>query len=216
VSTAPGFPTEHDERSLIARIRAGERELFHELIRPYERALFAVAYGVLRNQADAEEVAQETVLKAFANLVQLRADEKFKGWLLQIAFNEARLRRRKNRGHLYESLDEADQDDDEGSFMPRQFADWRDVPSEILEKAEINRAVERSLAELPEKYREIFVLRDMEHLSAEEVARALGISVPAVKTRLHRARLQMRELLTPIFRKRWTDRLVFRKGRNPW
>lgn len=215
MSTAPGFSTDHDERSLIARIRAGEKELFHELIRPYERALYAVAYGVLHNPADAEEIAQEAVLKAFANLVQLRADEKFKGWLLQIAFNEARLRRRKNHGHLYESLDEAELDD-EGDFMPRQFADWRDVPSEILEKAEINRAVEQSLVELPEKYREVFVLRDIEHLSAEEAAGVLGISVPAVKTRLHRARLQMRELLTPVFRKRWTDRLAFKKGRNPW
>jgi RNA polymerase sigma-70 factor (ECF subfamily) len=216
VSTPPGLAAEHDERSLIARIRAGERELFHELIRPYERALYAMAYSVLHNPADAEEVAQEAVLKAFANLGQLRADNKFKGWLLQIAFNEARLRRRKNRGHLYESLDEAGQDDDEGEFMPRQFADWRDIPSETLEKAEVRRAVDKSLLALSGKYREVFVLRDIEHLSAEETARMLGISVPAVKTRLHRARLQMRELLTPVFRKRWTDRLAFRKGRNPW
>lgn len=206
---------EHDEKGLIARIRAGEKELFHDLIRPYERAVYSVAYSILRNTADAEEVAQEAVLKAFANLNQLRAEEKFKGWLLQITFNEARLRRRKDRKHLYESLDGADQDE-VGDFMPRQFADWRDIPSEALGKQEIRESVERALLDLPEKYREVFVLRDMEHLNVEETARVLDLTVSAVKTRLHRARLQMRELLAPLFRKRWTDRLAFKKGRNPW
>jgi RNA polymerase sigma-70 factor (ECF subfamily) len=216
MSTAPAPLAGHDEKSLITRIRAGEKELFHELIGPYERAVYAVAYSVLRNPADTEEVAQEAVLKAFTKLDQLHADEKFKGWLLKITFNEARLRRRKNHGHLYESLDESGQNEVEGEFMPRQFADWRDVPSEFLEKAEIRRAVEQSLLALPEKYREVFVLRDLEQMSVEETAQVLGISVAGVKTRLHRARLQMRELLTPVFRKRWTDRLNFMKGRNPW
>lgn len=206
---------EHDEKSLIARIRAGDKELFHELIRPYERSVYALAYSVLRNPADAEEVAQEAVLKAFTNLDKLRSEEKFKGWLLQIAFNEARMRRRKDRRQLYESLDDADQDE-ECVFMPRQFADWRDIPSEALEKQEIRQAVEQALMTLPGKYRDVFVLRDREHLSVEETAHVLDLSIPTVKIRLHRARLQMRELLAPIFRKRWTDRLVYKKGRKPW
>lgn len=216
MSTVPAPLAGQEERALIARIRTGERGLFHELIRPYERAVYTAAYSVLRNAADTEEVAQEAVLKAFANLHQLRADEKFKGWLLKITFNEARLRRRKNHGHLYESLDESAQEDTEGGFMPRQFADWRDIPSDILEKAEVRRAVEQALLTVAEKYRDVFLLRDMEQMSVEETAQVLGISPSAVKTRLHRARLQMRELLTPVFRKRRTDRLHFRKGRNPW
>ena len=216
MSISPEPLLERDEAALIARIRAGEKRLFHELIRPYERAVFTVAYSILRNSADAEEVAQEAMLKAFANLAQLRADDKFKGWLLQIAFNEARMRRRKERKHLYESLDDGEQESDEGEFMPRQFADWRDIPSEVLEKQEIKQAVAQALLELPDKYREVFILRDMEHLAAEDAARVLGLSVAAVKTRLHRARLQMRERLAPSFAKRWTDRLPFRKGASPW
>lgn len=216
MSTPRELSLERDETALIARIRAGEKRLFHELIRPYERAVYTVAYSILRSPADAEEVAQETMLKAFANLTQLRAEDKFRGWLLQIAFNEARMRRRRERKHLYESLDDSEQESDEGEFMPRQFADWRDIPSEVLDKQEIREAVAQALLELPEKYREVFILRDMEHLGVEDAARVLGLSVAAVKTRLHRARLQLRERLAPAFAKRWTDRLLFRKGASPW
>ena len=102
MSAQPQTPVERDEATLIARILAGEKALFHELIRPYERAVYLAAYSVLRNPADAEEVAQEALLKALTNLHQLRADDKFKAWLLQIAFNEARMRLRKDHKHLYE------------------------------------------------------------------------------------------------------------------
>ena len=209
-------PREMGEVQLLARIRAGEKELFHELIRPYERSVYLTAYAVLRNPEDAEEVAQETMLKAFAHLEQLRSDTKFKAWLLHIAINEARLRRRKDRKHIYESIDEDQAGREEGNFMPRQFADWRDLPSEPLERQELKAAITRALHSLPDIYREIFVLRDVQRLSVQETAGVLDISISAVKTRLHRARLQMREELAPLFRRRWTDRLPFRKGRNPW
>ena len=209
-------PVERDEAALIARITAGEKALFHELIRPYERAVYLAAYSILRNPADAEEVAQETLLKALSNLHQLRAHDKFKGWLLQIAFNEARMRLRKDHKHLYEALEGEEQGNEDAGFMPRGFADWRDIPSEVLEKKEIRQAVARALLTLSEKYRQVFLLRDVQHLSVEETARVLGISKPAVKTQLLRARLQMRELLAPVFRKRWSDRLPFWKGKKPW
>ncbi len=214
MSAQPQVPVEREEAALIARITGGEKALFHELIRPYERAVYMAAYSVLRNPADAEEVAQETLLKALVNLHQLRADDKFKGWLLQIAYNEARMRLRKDHRNLYEPLEA--EGNDEAEFMPREFADWRDLPSEVLEKKEIRQAVARALLTLSDKYRQVFVLRDVEHLSVEETARVLGISKPAVKTQLLRARLQMRELLAPVFRRRWSDRLLFRKGKKPW
>ena len=205
-----------DESALIKRILGGEKALFYELIRPYERGLYLSAYSVLYSQGDAEEVAQEALLKALTHLDQLRSTDKFKSWLMLIAINEARMRRRKERHHLYESLDEQTMETDEGEFMPRQFADWRDIPSDIAEKKEIQAAVRRALDSLPDKYRAVFVLRDMQHLSVAETATVLELTVPAVKTQLHRARLQMREQLAPIFGKRWTERLPFWKGKNPW
>jgi RNA polymerase sigma-70 factor (ECF subfamily) len=126
-----------DERDLLRRIRAGEKDLFHELIRPHERSLYGVIHGVLPNPADAEEVAQEAVFKAFLHLDQLADDDKFKAWLLRIAVNEARMRRRKDRPQLYEALEDDTTEDEGGDFRPKQFADWHDLPSEALDKEEL-------------------------------------------------------------------------------
>jgi RNA polymerase sigma-70 factor, ECF subfamily len=205
-----------DESTLIERIRGGETALFYELIRPYERSVYLSAYSILHNHADAEEVAQEALLKALTHLDQLRENDKFKGWLLLIAINEARMRRRKDRPHLYESLEEQTMETENGEFMPRQFADWREIPSDLIERKEIRTAVLKALDSLPEKYRDVFILRDMQHLTVAETAAILGLTVQAVKTQVHRARLQMREQLAPVFGKRWTDRLQFWKGNNPW
>jgi RNA polymerase sigma-70 factor, ECF subfamily len=126
------------------------------------------------------------------------------------------MRRRKNHQHLFEPIDDEAGESEEGGFMPRQFADWRDVPSEAFEKKEIRIAVQKALDGLAPKYREVFILRDVQHLSVTETGKVLGLSTPAVKTQLHRARLQMREQLAPFFGKRWSDRLPFLKGRKPW
>ena len=216
MTTSTESPSPGAEARLIERIRQGERELFHDLIRPYERSVYLAAYSVLRNEADAEDVAQEAILKAMTHVGELRADSKFKVWLLSITYNEARMRRRKDHKHLYESVDEPDEGGEEGEFMPRQFADWREIPSEALERKEVREAVARALEKLPERHREIFLLRDVQHLDVAETAAALGISAPAVKTRLHRARLQMREELAPFFKKGWRDRIPFGKGKKPW
>ncbi len=207
---------ERDEAALIRSVCAGQKEVFHKLIHPYERGIYLTAFSILRNQADAEEVAQEALLKAFEHLDQLRSDEKFKNWLLLITVNEARMRLRKDHRNLFESIEEKAIEAEEGDFMPHQFADWRDVPFEAYEKTEIRKAVLKALESLPQKYREVFLLRDVEHLSVEETSKVLGVSTAAVKTQLHRARLQMREQLAAVFGKRWSDRLPFLKGRNPW
>jgi RNA polymerase sigma-70 factor (ECF subfamily) len=149
---------------------------------------------VLGNEADAEDVAQEALLKALKYLRTFRGECKFSTWLIQIALNESRMRLRKDRRHLYESMDEGLQSDD-GDYIPRDFADWREIPSESLERTELREALQRAMAALPEKYRSVLMLRDVEQLSTEESAKLLGITIASVKTRLSRARLRMRDLL---------------------
>jgi RNA polymerase sigma-70 factor, ECF subfamily len=123
----------------------------------------------------------------------------------------------KRRQHLYESVDENPAEDGQTKQVrPKQFADWRDLPNELLEQQEIRDAILQALLGLPESYREIFILRDMEQVSVAEAAEILGISVPLVKTRLHRARLMMREALTPIFARPKVSIWERWKGVNPW
>ena len=205
---------EASERSLIRRVCDGEHEAFYELIQPYERRVYAAAFAITHNDADAEDVAQEAMLKAFKNLRQFRAESRFSTWLIQITVNEARMRRRKEHAHLVEPMVEPQ--DAEGNYVPRDFADWREIPSETLERREIREKLAEALASLGEIYREVFVLRDMQHLSIEETAKALGISTSSVKTRLLRARLMLRDLLAPGLGGAWSTRLHFAKGTKPW
>ena len=205
---------EASEGSLIRRVCAGEHDAFYELIRPYERRVYAAAFAITHNDADAEDVAQEAMLKAFKNLRQFRAESRFSTWLIQITVNEARMRRRREHAHLVEPM--VEQQDAEGNYVPRDFADWREIPSETLERREIREKLAEALASLGEIYREVFVLRDMQHLSIEETAKALGISTASVKTRLLRARLMLRDLLSPGLGGAWSTRLNFAKGTKPW
>lgn len=202
------------ERELITRILEGERRLFHDLVRPYERAVYLTTFSMLRNHADAEEAAQEAMIKAFTHLAQLKELHKFKQWLLRIAANEARIKWRSKHVSLFEPL-ETNEHQDTG-FMPRNLADWREDPSEIMERQEVREKVALALKGLPEIYREIFVLRDVEQLSVHDCAEIVGISEQLVKVRLHRARLMMRERLAPVFKKPWFNRILPGKGRKPW
>jgi RNA polymerase sigma-70 factor, ECF subfamily len=190
------------EPDLIERVKAGESELFYLLIEPYQRAVYAVAFSVLGNEADAEDVAQESFLKAYAKLNQFRAECKFSTWLIQIAVNEARMRRRKERKALYESIDEG-YVDDAGDYSPRDFADWREIPSEALAEKQLKDALSRAIASLKPIYREVFILRDVQGLNIRETADALGLNEPLVRTRLLRARLQMRDALAPGYDGTW-------------
>jgi RNA polymerase sigma-70 factor (ECF subfamily) len=182
------------ERELIQRVLAGETDLFYELIRPYERSVFLSAVSILKNDADAEDAAQDAVLKAYKYLARFRQESKFSTWLIQIAINEAKMRLRKDRRYLYESLDNGQQTD-EGDYIPTDFADWREIPSEALEQSELREALNQALLALPEKYRTVLILRDVQQMSIVETAKALGISEENVKTRTSRARLQMRDRL---------------------
>jgi RNA polymerase sigma-70 factor (ECF subfamily) len=203
------------EQELIRQICEGKTELFYQLIKPFERAVFSIAYSILSNAAEAEDAAQETFLKAFKALPNFRAESKFSTWLIQIAFNEARARSRRSRAHLHESLDEKSGHDD-GDYTPRDLADWREIPSEALARKELGHRIEQTLQLLKPIYREVLVLRDMEHFSTEETAQILGISKDAVKVRLSRARLQMREALAPGYDGNWTADLAGYKQVRPW
>lgn len=203
------------EIALIERVCAGEKELFYELISPYERSVYMAAFSVLRNEADAEEAAQEAFLKAFTHLSSFRRESKFSTWLIQIAVNEARMKRRKDRKSLHQSIDDRDQDD-EGDYKPRDFADWREIPSEALQRAELREALQKAVASLHPKYREVFVMRDIQNLNIAETAAALQISEASVKTRLLRARLQMRDALAPGYDGSWSIGDRNWKKVRPW
>jgi RNA polymerase sigma-70 factor, ECF subfamily len=202
------------EQALIAQVQRGQNELFYELVRPYERRVYAAALAILRNESDAEDVAQDAMLKALAHIGQFRAEARFSTWLIQITVNEALMRRRRERTAMTEAID--DRRDDEGEYTPRDFADWREIPSEALERKEVRQKLAEALASLDRKYREVFVLRDMEQLNIQETAEALGISVASVKTRLLRARLMLRDLLAGGWNEGWFSRLPFEKGTKPW
>ena len=182
------------ERELIERVLAGERDLFYELIRPCERGVFLAAASILGNDADAEDAVQQAFMKAYRNLARFRKESKFSTWLIQIAINDARMKLRKDRRHLYKAID-AGQQTSEGDYIPTDFADWREIPSEALEQSELREALNKALNSLPEKYRIVLILRDVQQMSIAETAKALGISEENVKTRTSRARLRMRDRL---------------------
>lgn len=206
---------ESDEMALIWRVLEGEQECFYDLVRPYERSVYVAAFLLMQNQADAEDVAQEAVFKAFRKLSQFRGEAKFSTWLVQITMNEARMRLRKDRRNLYESIDHDSVSDEGETYVPRDFADWREVPSEALHRSEFRSALTRAIARLPEKYREVFILRDVEHMTAAETAMALGIEEGNVRTRLLRARLMLRDELAPGYDGTWLTEGRWKKVR-PW
>jgi RNA polymerase sigma-70 factor, ECF subfamily len=184
------------DAELISRILAGERELFHELIRPYEKSIYFAAYSILQNEQDAEDAAQEAVLKALKNLANFRAESKFSTWLITIAINEARGRLRHDRVLKFESVDQPTENE-EGSFTPALITDWREVPLQALERKELREMLQSAIAGLPEIYRGVLILRDVEDMNIADTARALGVSEGVVKTRLLRARLMMQKILAP-------------------
>jgi RNA polymerase sigma-70 factor, ECF subfamily len=179
-----------EERALIADILAGNQERYYELIAPLERRIDYTAFAILRTEADAEEVAQEAILKGFRGLHSFRGDARFSSWLLSIVMNEARMRLRHRREVSLELLKSPESEDE---YTPIELADWREIPAETIAQKELAAQLEEAVAALPEPYREVLILRDVDELSIAETSVALNLSVPAVKTRLLRARLMVRD-----------------------
>ena len=183
---------------MIAAILAGDIQLYHELIRPYERSVYVMALSYMKNEADAEDVAQEAIVRAFRKLSSFRAESKFSTWLISITINEARTRLRRQVLVRMESLDQLP--DENTGLSPALLRDWREIPSEAIERAEVRKLIQQAVDQLPDIYREVFLLRDVEELSINEAAEALKISTPSVKVRLHRARLMLQKQLAPQLR----------------
>ncbi len=186
------------DEELIGLVLSGQPEYFYELVKPHERRVYLAAFGILQNRADAEDVAQEAILKAFRHLNTFRKESRFCTWLLRITINEAYMWLRKRK---WDQLSLPEESDEEREYTPLLLVDWREIPSEALERREVREHIEKGLASLPEHYREVLVLRDVEGLSIAETASVLGISEGQVKTRSFRARLRIRDFLAPRLRK---------------
>jgi len=189
----------HPDVALVARAKQGDTAAFEQLVRQYERQIFRVAQHITQNREDAEDIAQDAFLKAYEKLDQFQGNSKFSTWLVRIAVNESLMRLRKRKTSKTVSMDQ-DVETDEGS-IPRDFAEWRPNPEQNYNQAELAEILRKTIAGLPPGFRTVFTLRDIENMSTEETADALGLSVPAVKSRLLRARLQLRERLSRYFRK---------------
>ncbi len=205
MSTIQSSGTEevHPDVVLVNQAREGDVQAFEKLVRQYDRQVFRIAQHITQNREDAEDVVQDAFLKAYEKLNQFQGNSKFYTWLVRITVNEALMRLRKRRTGKMVSIDE-DVQTEEGS-MPRDLADWSPDPEALYGQSEMAEILRKTIQGLPPGFRVVFVLRDVEGLSTDETAEMLGLSVPAVKSRLLRARLQLRERLSRYFRDRNKD-----------
>jgi RNA polymerase sigma-70 factor (ECF subfamily) len=192
-----------EETGLVEAARSGDIGAFEALVRRYDRNVFRIAQHITQNREDAEDVVQDAFLKAYQNLGQFQGQSKFYTWLVRIAVNEALMRLRRRRPDRMVSIDE-DVKTEEDS-IPREIADWSPNPEQRYKQEELKEILGKTIQGLPPSFRTVFVLRDVEGLSTEETAAALELSVPAVKSRLLRARLQLRERLNKYFKRRDGD-----------
>jgi RNA polymerase sigma-70 factor (ECF subfamily) len=192
-----------DETEVLSLAREGDVKAFSELVRRYEGKIFRLAQHITGNREDAEDVLQETFLKAYEHLDQFQGNSKFYTWIVRIAVNESLMKLRKRKSDRTVPLDEpVDTGED---TVVREIAVWEDNPEQKYSREELANILEEAVETLRPAFRTVFVLRDIEELSTEETAEALGISVPAVKSRLLRARLQLREKLTRLFKRKGDD-----------
>jgi RNA polymerase sigma-70 factor (ECF subfamily) len=196
-----------DETTLVAQSREGDTAAFGELVRRYEGKIFRLAQHVTQNREDAEDVLQETFMKAYEHLDQFQGNSKFYTWIVRIAVNQALMKLRRRKTDKSVSLDETiDTGED---TMVREIAAWDEDPEQRFSRDELGGILDTAVQSLDPPYRSVFVLRDIDELSTEETADALGLSVPAVKSRLLRARLQLREKLTRYFKRKGDDAFAY-------
>jgi RNA polymerase sigma-70 factor (ECF subfamily) len=196
-----------DELTLVAQSRQGDTRAFGELVRRYEGKIFRLAQHIIQNCEDAEDVLQETFLKAYEHLDQFQGNSKFYTWIVRIAVNQALMKLRRRKTDKSVSLD-ASIDTGEDTIV-REIAAWEEDPEQRFSREELGGILDSAIESLEPPYRSVFVLRDIDELSTEETAEALGLSVPAVKSRLLRARLQLREKLTRYFKRKGDDAFAY-------
>lgn len=189
---------ETSDAELVRRAKAGDEDAFDALTTRHERRVYSLAMRMLRHEQDAEDVTQQTFLSVVEHLDRFRGESSFSTWLLRIAAHAALKIIRKRKGMDVVSLEEATEPSEHSDTIPHPefIADWRQSPEQLVETREIRRLLDEALAQLDEKHRLVFLLRDVEGLSIRETSEALGLSEPNTKMRLLRARLQLREQLT--------------------
>jgi RNA polymerase sigma-70 factor, ECF subfamily len=192
-----------DEGLLVSAAKAGDAASFEELVNRYERKIFRLAMNITQNREDAEDVMQEAFLKSYKNLDRFQGDSRFYTWLVRIAVNEALMKLRKRRPNQF-SLDEPLTNDDDDSVF-REIEDWGPSPEQRYAQTELNTILNEVIGELDPIFRVAFLLRDVEGISTDETAQILGISIAAVKSRLLRARLKLRQKLNKYFRRSQTQ-----------
>jgi len=198
--------SDFEEAPLVARARAGDAGAFTELVTRYDGKIFRLARHITQSQEDAEDILQETFLRAYQHLGDFQGNSKFYTWLVRIAVNQSLMKLRKRRSDRSVSLDETfDTGED---TVTREIAVW-DNPEQTYSREEIREILEKAIESLPPVFRTVFALRDIEELSTEETAVVLNLSVPAVKSRLMRARLRLREKLTHYFKRKGDDSFAF-------
>jgi RNA polymerase sigma-70 factor (ECF subfamily) len=196
-----------DEAAIVAQARLGDAKAFTELLRRYEGKIFRLAQHITQNREDAEDVLQEAFLKAYEHLDQFQGQSKFYTWIVRIAVNQALMKLRKRKSDRSVSLDETiDTGED---TVAREIAAWDENPEQQYSREEINEILSSAIDGLAPIYRAVFVLRDVDDLSTEETAEALELTVPAVKSRLLRARLQLRDKLTRYFKRKGDDAFAY-------
>jgi len=188
-----------DESLLVSEAKAGNYAAFEELVNRYEKKIYRLGMNITGNAEDAEDVLQEAFLKAFEHLPEFREDSRFYTWIVRIAVNEALMKLRKRRTRREVAIE--DSKDEDGEVLVREFADWKPNPEQEYARAELERILQGAVRALPPGFRTVFYLRDVEGLSTEETAELLDLSVGAVKARLFRARLRLREELSKIFKR---------------
>ncbi len=188
-----------DEAILVAQAKAGKVAAFEELVNRYERNIFRLAQHITQNREDAEDVLQDAFLKAYTHLGDFQGDSRFYTWLVRIAVNESLMRLRKRKPGRTLSLDEYVETEDD--LMPREVADWGDTPEQVYAQTELQSILATAIDSLEPAFQTVFMLRDVEHFSTEETARMLQLSIPAVKSRLLRARLKLRQRLDKVFKR---------------
>ena len=199
-------PNVFDEAPLVAQARTGDSSAFNALVEKYERKIYRLAYNITQNNEDAEDVLQETFLKAYEHLAEFEGASKFYTWIVRIAVNESLMKLRKRRWDKTVWLDEPIETGDD--VVARDIAVW-DNPEKQYTQEEVADILDKAIGGLAPIYRSVFLLRDVEDLSIEETAKALDLSIPAVKSRLLRARLQLREKLTAFFKKKVEDPFAY-------
>jgi RNA polymerase sigma-70 factor (ECF subfamily) len=188
-----------DEAVLVTEAKAGSYPAFEELVNRYEKKIYRLGLNITGSPEDAEDVLQETFLKAFQHLPDFREDSRFYTWLVRIGVNEGLMKLRRRRAD--KTVPIGDQMDEEGGVMPREFTDWKPNPEQILVRTEMKSILDAAAQSLPPTFRTVFFLRDVEGLSTAETAELLDLTESAVKARLFRARLQLREDLSKIFKR---------------